>query len=734
MTITLFSQTFVNQSFESSDDSWGPITLSNDHCTSGNGVWDFTSNLNGMSSTDGNQFWGIRDITDGCGIRNNANIALPNVLVSSFSDVSFTFDYFAKDFDKNEHLNYELFFDDISQGTVIIVDGQKGNSDNTNGWKSETVAIPNSVTYVRVIFSIELKKGNGEIAGFDNIRLTGKSTIPTCEFSTTWDNGIWSNGAPNANTTAIMNSDYDSKLWGSLEACNLQISNGIEVNINSNDFLKVNNDLTVDGTLEILNNGSLLMVNDLGKVSVTGKINVHKSSTPIKKYDYIYWSSPTEDETIGNALSTSVSSRIYEFNTSVYDNNNSGWRAVNGMTKMKPGIGYIAMAPISGTFPQTQSVTFEGIVNNGFIQAPIALSADNKDKVDDWNLIGNPYPSAIDADLLLNDPLNKNVVGGTVYIWTRNTQLDETKESNKYTSDDYATYTAGTGGVAAVSGGAKPSGTIASGQSFFIEANTTGNITFNNSMRAHHNLDSQQFFKEPLSKTVKSKKDRIWLNLSNNHGAFNQLLVGFIEGASDDIDNYDGLKFGGGYVSFYSIIEEQNFAVNGRANLTQNEIIKLGFSSYLEENDTLKISKASTEGKLNSGEFDIFLKDKLLNIVHDLNEKDYEFVINEQGIFDDRFELIINKTIVENIVNETTVNNELKIINMNDELIISTVNNDIISNIKAFDYLGKLIIDNAPQKDRYILNKEFINNGTVLLINAELENNEKLTKKLILIK
>ena len=731
MTVTLYAQTIVNQSFESSGDSWGPITLSNENCTSGNSVWDFTSNLNGMPSTDGNQFWGIRDITESCGIRSNANIALPNVLVSSFSDVYFTFDYFANDFDKNEVLNYELFFDDVSQGTVIIVDGQKGNSDNTNGWKSETVAIPNSVTYVRVLFSIKLKKGNGEIAGLDNIRLTGISTIPTCELSTTWDNGIWSNGAPDANTIAIMNSNYDTKLWGSLEVCSLQISNGIAVNIYPNDFIKVNNDLTVDGSLEILNNGSLLMVNDYGKVSVTGKINVHKTSSSIKKYDYIYWSSPTKDETIGNALSTSVSSRIYEFNTSVYNNKTSGWAAVNGSTKMKPGIGYIAMGPITGAFPQTQSVTFEGIVNNGFIQAPIALSADKKDKDDDWNLIGNPYPSALDADLLLNDPLNKNLVGGTVYIWTRNTELDETKKYNKYTSDDYATYTTGTGGVAAVSGGAKPTGTIASGQSFFIEAISPGNITFNNSMRVHTTIENQQFLKGPVAKSAKSKKDRVWLNLSNNDGAFNQLLVGFIDGAVDNIDNYDGLKFGGGHVSFYSIIEEKNFAVNGRTPLSQNEIIQLGFSSYVEAGDTLTISKASTEGRLNSSEFDILLKDKVLNKVHDLNNKDYEFVINEQGVFNDRFELIINKSTIVFPENETETN-ELKIINANDELIVSTLNNDIISSLQVYDILGKSIINKTPHKSNFIVETTSIKKGTILFINIYLENNQQLTKKIIL--
>ena len=683
-------------------DSWGPITLSNENCTSGNSVWDFATNLGGITSSEGNQFWGIQDINGSCGIGSNANISLPNVLVSSFSNIIFSFDYFASNFEKNEYLQYELFFDNVSQGNVVIVDGNNGESDNTKGWMTETVAVPNFVTYVSVKLSIKAKRKDSEMAGFDNIKLSGSSNIPTCDLSTVWENDIWSNGAPNANTIAIINSDYDTKLWGSLEVCSLQINNGSDVNINSDDFLKVYNDLTVDGTLEILNNGSLLMVNDFGNVTVSGKINVHKTSSSIKKYDYIYWSSPMKDETIGNALATSVSSRIYKFNTSAYNSETSGWAAVNGSTNMKPGTGYIAMGPITGKFPQTQAVTFGGVVNNGFIHAPIALSANNSDNSDDWNLIGNPYPSALDADLLLNDPLNKNVVGGTVYIWTHNTELNESKKYDKYTSDDYATYTTGTGGVAAVSGGNKPSGKIASGQSFFIEANSPGNIIFNNSMRVHADMESQQSFKEPLAKSAQSKKDRIWLNLSNNDGAFNQLLVGFIEGAVDNFDNYDGLKFGGGHVSFYSIIDGNKFAINGMAPLSQNEIIQLGFSSYVEVGDTLKISKATTEGRLNNSEFDILLKDKVLNIVHDLNKKDYEFVINEQGVFDDRFELIINKSTIVATENET-ITNELKIINTNDELIVSTINNDIISSLQVYDILGKNIINKTPYESNFIV-------------------------------
>jgi len=55
---------------------------------------------------------------------------------------------------------------------------------------------------------------------------------------------------------------------------------------------------------------------------------------------------------------------------------------------MKTGKGYTAMAPNTNPFINKQSVSFEGPVNNGIINVPVALSNDDTNNNDDWNLNG----------------------------------------------------------------------------------------------------------------------------------------------------------------------------------------------------------------------------------------------------------------------------------------------------------------------------------------------------------
>ena len=44
-----------------------------------------------------------------------------------------------------------------------------------------------------------------------------------------------------------------------------------------------------------------------------------------------------------------------------------------------------------------------------------------------------------------------------------------------------------------------------------------------------------QFFKiAKTKKTADIEKNRVWLNLTNSEGAFKQLLVGYIAGATND--------------------------------------------------------------------------------------------------------------------------------------------------------------------------------------------------------
>jgi hypothetical protein len=89
--------------------------------------------------------------------------------------------------------------------------------------------------------------------------------------------------------------------------------------------------------------------------------------------------------------------------------------------------------------------TFTGIPNNGSIPITIGVT-------DSFNLIGNPYPSALDADKFY-----RKIEGarGTIYFWTHSTAITlraglaaGTAGSGDlaYTSNDYASYNT-TGGV-----------------------------------------------------------------------------------------------------------------------------------------------------------------------------------------------------------------------------------------------------------------------------------------------
>ncbi len=982
------AQTVIaKQSFEASGDTWTPLNFSTPPCTVGNDVWNYVTSLSSITPNEGTRFWGIRDLNGSCGGNGFETITLPDVNITSFSDVAFSFDYNAIGFDNNDDLKYELFYDGASQGEVIVVNGANGNSDNTNGWLTETVSIPNSVNTVRVILSARCNQGNDR-AGFDNIILeeatsnncvgaeslivgtsntqnvitgtnagatssgelpnpscgnyagndvwyttqvpasgmitvetqsvvgstidtalevylgscgnltqlacnddinfpnninsqvtltgipnttifirvwaynnasvgdfnivaydippppnndcngsqtlivgatnsenvvtgtnegatdsgvalpdncdqyqggdvwytaqvpasgiliietsdaggindtgiavyTGNcgsltqidcdadsgpgffSTIsltglpnttvyirvwefqnnnfgafnivaysPECPFTTTWNGNNWNNGIPNSFTSAIINGDYDIAISGNIESCNCTINPGNTVNVGTGSYILVENNLSNNGIIEIRHEGSLVMVNDDGIVSSNGTINIHKTTTPYNDpLDYTYWSSPTTNETFGSALASSRSDRIFEFNIV------SGWIAKSGTDTMTPAKGYLAGAPDTGAFPQTQSVVFDGLINNGIIETPAFQNINSN-----WNLIGNPYPSAINADAFLEDPLNSSIVNGTIYLWTHNSPISEANSGDErynYSANDYATYTANMGGTAAVSGGAIPTGFIASAQGFIAQGLTNGQATFNNSMRVTTN--NNQFFKTADNS---DQKNRIWLNLYNNKGAFSQILVGFIENGTDGIDRYDGSKFGGNYVSFYSIVENQSFATQSKPPLREEESIQLGLYSYIEKGDSLNISIENIEGAL--GNYNVYLKDKLLNITHDLHFEDYSFIPEPQSVYDDRFELLFTKSEVLDLEEVTSITNELLILNGENQLEIRTSLNSTIAQIKIYDLVGKTIVEENLNDLNYLLNTKNISKGTVLLVSVLLETNVTLIKKIII--
>ncbi len=541
----------------------------------------------------------------------------------------------------------------------------------------------------------------------------------------------WDNGLPDLYRNAVIDYNYESSTAGNVEICNLTINTGKIVDIEPNNYLSVSKDLLVNGILNIQHEGSIIMLFDDGNIVNNGEIKIHKTTTALRKFDYTYWSSPIKNAIIEDVFNESPQNSFYQFLTQNYsdanndnlDDDNNSWQRTQG--NMNIGKGYTAMAPNSIPNGGTQSIIFNGEINNGEYNIPVFLSGDITNDFDDWNLIGNPYPSAIDAVTFLNNSLNSTLLNGSVYFWTHDTEVATIGNEKQYSSDDYSIFNIGTGGIAAHTNGIIPTGKIASGQAFFVEAIQEGNILFNNDMRVK--LDNDNLFKSNINK---NDQDKIWLNLFNDQGVFSQILIGFLDGATSLLESkYDALRLdGGNIISFYSIIENQNLAIQGLGLLDGDQSVSLGISSKTDEILNLKIGIGHMQGNLRNRY--IYLYDHLLNIVHDLKVENYEFSISDRGIFNDRFSLKFNNSNL-NIDENVTKSERLIVKQQGQSIIIETDKNSVISSLIVYDILGRKIIENQiNQKEAFINSNVFIKTG-VYLLQAKLENSKIIVKKII---
>ncbi|MDY7394934.1 hypothetical protein UMM65_06755 [Aureibaculum sp. 2210JD6-5] len=572
----------------------------------------------------------------------------------------------------------------------------------------------------------------------DNIEIL---SLP-CSYTTTWNGSSWSNGVPNANTSAIINGNYNTNTNGSFESCNLTVNSGRTVNIRPNTHITVNNNLTVNGTVQVRNRGSLLMTDDDAQISVNGTFRVHKTTTTLNdNNDYTYWSSPVENINISSVFASPNynQGRLYYWDQSAVNAIPYGgsealgeWIPAAGLT-MQAGKGYISQGPTTGTYPLNARVRFTGKPNNGEIELTGNSAVYNPGNPnDDLNLVGNPYPSAIDADEFISQ--NSTDISGTLWFWTHTTPNNGSTSGEQYTNDDYAAYNLTGGTSSAPSAGANgvtPNQFIASGQGFMVETlPTVSSIKFNNSMRVENN--NNQFFRGiDTKKSAPLEKDRIWLNVeSNNGGAFSQILVGFFENATDGVDQgYDGKKISEGWINLYSAIDSLKYAIQGLSSFSSDKKVALGFQTYIDDPSILySISIDKFEGQLKNS--DIFLVDNVLNITHDLKQGNYNFTVAEAGNYPNRFTLQFTQATLT--TEDIKTNNQFSVIN--NENAVNIKANNTIDFVKIYDITGRLLIEKNVNNSDVNINTQSLIKGSVLIVNTFFEDNSSLSKKIILTK
>ncbi|RKS99570.1 T9SS sorting signal type C domain-containing protein [Flavobacterium sp. 123] len=562
--------------------------------------------------------------------------------------------------------------------------------------------------------------------------------------SPTWSGSAWSNGIPAINKAVLINGDYNAATSGNFEACSLTINNGATLTIPDTKFVTIQNDLTVNsgGILDIANQGSLVMINDSGVVTNNGTIKVNKTTTAYEKFDYTYWSSPFQSISIPAIFSGWRTDYAFDFhpenfidsNADGFDDDQNDWANISSMSN--PGKGFIVRMPDAGPFTGTSVVFTGNALNNGVVSPSILLTTDS-DNANDWNLVGNPYPSAISADSFITQ--NSASISGTLYFWTHKQDISISNPGPgmyNYTQDDYAMYNLSGGvgtGTGNIEGGVaqvdtKPLGYIASGQGFFVEANVAGNLKFNNSMRSGATITNAntQFYKVATSKEKSTVKNRLWLNMENTDGMFSQQLVGYFAAATNAYDSgYDGLvSDAGNYISFYSFINEDIYKIQGRAAFNKEDQVRLGYFSSVS--GTFNINIDSKEGVFNTDETPVYLEDKLLHIIHDLKKGAYSFS-TQMGSFDDRF--VLRYTNKENEISDKS-ENEITVYKDKNELVIDSKLQNI-SRVTVFDLYGKKLFDKELSNSKELHISNGILKNQVLVLNIKLANGQLVSKKVI---
>ncbi|MDR6966765.1 autotransporter-associated beta strand protein [Flavobacterium arsenatis] len=641
----------------------------------------------------------------------------------------------------------------FTSGTGIGVTVYDGNGTIENQYKPQAGGFATTdgystlrITNLPLVNSLRMKitivnDTVGEIWAVDNIELKAKRKA-----SKTWNGTVWSGDGnpPTSTQVAIIDGNYDSSTEGAgFIGCECEVNSGNTLTIASNHTLDIQSDFTNNGIVIFEDSSSLLQHNN--NAINTGNVTIKRNTQPVYRYDFTYWSSPlfanddpsddaTEDAfTLKELSPMTLFDKYFKWNHAAVT---PVWQTIPvGAEVMVPGRGYIVRAPQyfdiqgqSGATAEVYTANFIGKPNNGIVEHAVTGS----DTVDKWNLLGNPYPSAINIEEFLLS--NNQSLEGTIYLWTHNSQIQETGIPGvfSYNPSDYATFnfSGATATAAASTGGVEPDEFLASGQSFFVKGINplASNVTFNNSMRVSGNND--QFFRpnttQPINNWQTSGKHRIWLNLTGQN-AFNQTMVGYIEGATNGKDwGYDGESFGGNRVTLYSLLADEKMVIQGRALPFNNQDqVPLGYKTTLT--GSLKISIDHYDG-LFEGQ-DIYLEDLLLNVVHDLKNSDYTFT-TIPGTFNNRF-------VLRYLPNETLSNPELEknpssimIWKNQDDLNVKSTFPDI-RKITIYDILGRKVFEQDDVNESQFSTSNVVYGQQTLIVKVELNDHTIITKKVI---
>jgi hypothetical protein len=505
-------------------------------------------------------------------------------------------------------------------------------------------------------------------------------------------------------------------ITGNITIKDLNISSGISVEVPIGATLTVNDDLNM---YSVSNAFSGLIVK--GGLTVNGETKYHRY---------------TNNQTNGNDLiSPPLSGQSWTSFLTSDSNHNSNLIFNNGATPVTTYLfgpfekgttdNYILyddntseqLVSGKGYRSATNTVNGDALIFKGTIltgQVNINITKETTGSYQEWNLIGNPYPSYIDVDTFLNHV-------GASGISNLNLLSPNSSAIYGYNADD------SNGGIWTQTNLVEGPALIAPGQGFFVASKfSSANLEFTPEMQISgsaddfiqgRNTNNIDYLKLIATTTSKSYSTSLYFH---NNGSLG-LDIG-----------YDAAIFGSSVPQFslYSILVEENEDVPmAIQTLNKNDIsstiIPLGLNANEGEQITLSLGDYNLPETVT-----VYLEDNVNNSFTRLDRTDYIFTSGESLSGHGRFYLHIADealSIKENDFNSFNIST-----NQLERTII--IEGEIINQTTAivYDVLGREVIikDLNVSVNRNVIKADALGAGVYVI--AIKEGNRQYTQKLIL--
>lgn len=333
---------------------------------------------------------------------------------------------------------------------------------------------------------------------------------------------------------------------GTYVAADFVVDQEAEITVQDGATLEITGELFNYGNIIVESGGSLITY---GSQNLDSEYITFKRNTRYADGKYSFVGSPVSQN--GSIDGSDLGTDVYRYDESQAYGSNGSARWIDATSdQLVKGVGY--------TQANQQEIIFLGHPNVGTVNVSGTYTGTYNDGTNEategWNLVANPYSTAINVGLFLAENTN---VEGAVYIWD-----DNGSNSQQGTNNDYIVANGTTTTNTTPAGGkTRYNQHIGSAQGFFVKLKDDGDtqISFTEAMRVSGSNADGNFFRE-------SPLPLIRVNLQNKDGLFKQAVVGMAEAALENELNrtYDAPAFNAASgTGIYSMKAGRTLALNG---------------------------------------------------------------------------------------------------------------------------------------------------------------------------